>query len=87
MPFPDWRLKDYGLHFQNNMYDPTRYRPFDEIEKEGLTDQIAKLRPMVILKESVYHELLILWGVENNKGIISAGFDIYLSRYKLTTPH
>ncbi len=60
MPFIDWRLKDYELHFQNNMYDPTRYKLFSLIEKEGLTDNIALLRPMVMVRNHINNSQFLI---------------------------
>ncbi len=67
------------------------WKSFSEIEKEGLTDEIAKLRPMV--KDSHSMSLYLLWGVENNLyGIVERFNGTWIgtepTKYlKLATPH
>lgn len=66
---------------------PPMWLSFDEIEKEGLTDEIAKLRPMVIYQKTQIK--CTLFGInDEGKAITSLGgvWD-FREHFQLATPH
>jgi len=65
------------------------WKPFSEIEKEGLTDEIAKLRPIVV--EDGYSFKYILWGIDTSACILAdkthSIFWKNIEQISLATPH
>ncbi len=59
------------------------WKSFSEIEKEGLTDEIAKLRPIVTTDGN---DQDILYGVRENVAIYTYGCD-RIADIRLATPH
>ena len=66
------------------------WKPFSEIEKEGLTDELAKLRPMIVdLEGNFKPEILygVLYGVTPDKIGILDFCNRNIKNLRLATPH
>lgn len=80
-------------NYNNGFKDPDNWKLFSEIEKEELTDEIAKLRPVVIHRINPF-QLDMLYGVHNNLAIIyyenpyeTVDSDYSIDGFHLATPH
>ena len=66
------------------------FKPFSEIEKEGLTDEIAKLRPMIHIQDKTDLQKDIRKLTYIDKSLIQCKAVIYFKeniRIRLATPH
>ena len=86
-----WKGVDY-LFTSNRKEQPLylgnqeRWKPFSEIEKEGLTDEIALLRPMVThISDSLIP--VKLYGVDDNIAVLIPPLRMFIKNIRLATPH